>query len=107
MISMTISYSTQSLPCAAFFGFGCFYLKLMMKRVSEAIRPNRFASGTLSKMDSLKNIIRTGINIPPPPSPPALDKNPIKKNTRAPTISRRLYAYTNSFFSNMTDPTTA
>jgi hypothetical protein len=79
----------------------------MMKRVREAIRPKRFAIGTLSKIDSLKNIRRKGIKIPPPPSPPALDKKPIKKRTRAPTISRKLYGYKSSFFSNMTDPTTA
>jgi hypothetical protein len=82
-------------------------LKLMMKRVREAIRPKRFASGTLSKIDSLKNIRRMGIKIPPPPSPPALAKNPIKKRRKAPTISRKLYGYTSSFFSNMTDPTAA
>jgi hypothetical protein len=72
-----------------------------MNRVIEAISPKRFAIGTHSKMDSLMNIIKNGIKIPPPPRPPAFDKKPMMNRIRTPTVSRKVGGKINSFFSNM------
>ena len=75
-------------------------MKLIINRVSDAIKPNKLAMGTHSNIESFININKKGIKIPPPPSPPALERKPIRKRIRIPTISRMLGGNISSFFEN-------
>jgi hypothetical protein len=62
-------------------------LKFTINRVSAAIKPKKFAKGTLSYIDILKNKSMNGIRTPPPPRPPALARNVIDIRATTPIIS--------------------
>ena len=73
-------------------------MKLIINRVSDAIKPNKLAIGTHSNIDSFIKINKKGIKIPPPPRPPALERKPIRNRIRIPTISRIFGGNISSFF---------
>ncbi len=79
-------------------------MKLIINRVKDAISPKRFAIGTHSKIERWKKIRTKGINIPPPPRPPAFERKPIKKRTMIPISSRKVGGKISSFFMKASEP---